>query len=184
VKYPPTLNLLEGKVKVIHRKVLCVTVIKGVVFRPGMNSISDSEYDLISETDHFKSEINCGNMLIGGSYDTETTNAVDEKDPKARAYKQAEEIASMSVRDAEKVVAEISDTDVLRALEKVSTKKGIKEIAEKRIKAVKNQEGADLAPETKVAPEGTGEDLIGAPENVTKAHLEGNISTSAIPALN
>ena len=170
--------------KVVHRKVLCVTVIKGVVFRPGMNSISDSEFELISETNAFKSEINCGNMVIGGSYDTETTNAVDENEPKARAQKQAEEIASMPVRDAEKVVAEISDTNVLRALLQVSSKKGILEIAEKRIRAVKNQEGADLRPETKVAPEGTGEELVGAPDNVTKAHLEGNISTSAIPALN
>lgn len=169
--------------KVIHRKVLCCTVIKGVVFRPGMNSISDSEFEKIVETNAFKSEINCGNMLIGGSYETENTNVVEAGSMKERGEKQSQEIASMSVRDAEKVIAEISDTTVLQAVIKNSSKKGIVEVAEKRLKSVKNQEGADLTPETKVAPEGTGEDLVGAPEKITQEVLNGNVATTAIPAL-
>ena len=73
---------------------------------------------------------------------------------------------------------------MLRELIKVCSKKGISELAEKRIKAVKNQEGADLTPVSKVAPNGTGEELVGAPENITKEVLDGTVATTAIPALN
>lgn len=163
---------------------MCCTVIKGVVFRPGRNELSDSEFEKVFGTSAFMSEINCGNMVLEGSFEAETQNVAEADSAEERANKRAQEIASLSVRDAEKLLAECTDTLMLRELIKVCSKKGISELAEKRIKAVKNQEGADLTPVSKVAPNGTGEELVGAPENITKEVLDGTVATTAIPALN
>lgn len=161
---------------------MCCTVIKGVVFRPGRNELSDSEFATVVGTPAFMSEINCGNMILEGSFESETQNVIEADSTEERANKRAQEISSMSVRDAEKVLNDCTDTKMLRELIKVCSKKGISELAEKRIRAVKNQEGADLTAENKVAPNGTGEDLVGAQE-VTHEVLNGSVATTAIPAL-
>jgi hypothetical protein len=174
--------------KVVKRSAIgpagvCCTVIKGVVFRPGKNELSDDEFERVVGTPAFMSEINCGNMVLEGSYESETSGVVDAANNEEKAVKKAQDISSMSVRDAEKVISECTDTTLLREVIKSCSKKGINELAEKRIKAIKNQDGADLRPENKIAPNGTGEDLVGNQENITKDLLEGNVATTAIPAL-
>jgi hypothetical protein len=167
---------------VVHRKVTFCTVILGVKFLPGMNSISDSEMKEIESTSAFKSEIDCGNMVIGGQFATETMSAVEETDSKIRAAKMAREILSMSAKDAATLVSTINDANILKALKEADGRTGVQSAVDIRIKAIKTQDGSDLKPETRQAPEGSGAEFAGDISG-TKEDLSGTKAHTAIPAL-
>lgn len=167
----------------VHRKVTFCTVILNTVFRPGMNQLSDSEFKDLEKNKAFLSEINCGNMLIGGKHESETTNAVESKSMAEKGAKLAQELKSLSVGEAGKAIAQISDVATLRALGDLDARKGIQELVDKRVNSIKKQEGSDLTPVSIPAPEGTGEEFVGGPEVITKESLEGTETKSSIPAL-
>lgn len=167
----------------IHRKVMFCTVINGVNFFPGINAISESELKAIEGTPAFKSEISCGNMMIGGTIASETSNAVEANDFKARASKLAKEISSMQAKEAATLVSSINDAAILKALKNSDGRKGVQEAIDSRLIEITKQVGSDLTPESKVAPEGNGADFV---EKISgkKEDLIGEKSHSAIPALN
>jgi hypothetical protein len=167
---------------VIHRKVSFCTIIKGVKFLPGMNSLSDGEMAKVAETAAFKSEITCGNMLIGGTYKSETSDATEADTSKVRAGKLAREILSMTAKEAATMIGSMNDAFVLKAVKEADGRTGVQEAVDARIKSIQSQEGSDLVPETKVAPEGSGSDFAG---DITgsKDDLEGTKAHTAIPAL-
>ena len=89
----------------------------------------------------------------------------------------------MELSVAKKALAETGDGYVLRAVKELDGRKGIQEAVEARMKSIDKQEGSDLAPESIPAPEGNGEEMIGNIP-VTKDSIEGNVVSTAIPALN
>lgn len=168
----------------IHRKRMCITIIRGVKFFPGMNTLSDAEMKIVAETKAFKSEIDCGNMVIGKQYDSSTSEAASSTDDiKIRAQKMVDEIASLTVVEAKEVIDEMADGYLLRAIKEKDGRKGIQEAVDHRMEEIKDQVGSDLTPENKSAPEGDGSDFDG---NISgkKEDLDGNKGRSAIPALN
>ena len=168
---------------VVHRKVTFCTVILGVKFLPGMNTLSDSEMKEVENTNAFKSELECGNMMIGGSFATETTDAVEETNSKIRGAKMAKEIVSMTAKEAATLVASINDMNILKALKEADGRSGVQNAIQARMKSIHLQEGSDLKPETKQAPEGSGSDFAGDISG-TKEDMSGTKARTAIPALN
>ena len=167
----------------VHRKRTNCTVIAGIVFAPGMNHLSEGEFAEVDKTRAFKSEIECGNMMLSSRAETETKEAVEKKDDKkARAHSVAEEIRSLKVEDARKAILDSNNVSVLRALADLDMRKGVQEIVEKRITEIQNQEGDDLTPTSVPAPEGDGSDFAGSIEG-KKQDIEGSKGHSAIPAL-
>ena len=168
---------------VVHRKVPFCTVIHGLKFLPGMNSLSDSEMSEVESTPAFKSELDCGNMIVGGLFATETTDAVEETNSKIRGSKMAKEILSMSAKDAATLVASVNDMNILKALKEADGRSGVQNAIQTRMKSIHLQEGSDLKPETKQAPEGSGSDFAGDISG-TKEDMSGTKARTAIPALN
>lgn len=163
---------------------MCITIVRGIKFFPGMNTLSDEEFKIVKDTKGFKSEIDCGNMVIGKQYQTETSEAADSTDDvKIRAQKMVAEIASMTVPEAKEVIAEMGDGYLLRAIKEKDGRKGIQEAVDVRIAAIKNQEGSDLTPESKSAPQGDGSDFASEIDG-KKKDIDGTAGHSAIPALN
>lgn len=168
----------------VHRKAMCLTMIKGIKFFPGMNTISDAEMARIEKHPGFVSELACGNMILGKHFDTGNSSATDESgDIKARAQKFVEEISAMKVSEAKEIIAEMGDGYLLRALKEKEGRKGIQDAVDTRLEEIKGQKGSDLAPESRVAPNGDGSDFV---EKIgsSRADADGTSSHSAIPALN
>lgn len=172
----------------IHRKVPSLTIIAGVKFFPGMNPISDGEFKKVKEHKNqkgicaFDEEVECGNMVIGGKYETITGDAAGEVDDvKARAGKLVSEVASMNVRDAKELIAETGDGYLLRELKKSDGRKGVQEAVDKRMEEIEHQVGSDLAPESKAAP-GNGSDFDSKITG-SRQDLSGTRGHSDVPAL-
>lgn len=172
----------------VHRKVAFATAILGVRFLPGMNTISDGEMKLIHQNkraeETFKEECDCGNMLVGGTVESETHDAADSKlDIKGRAERMAKEIKSVPLIKAKKLISQCGDAYVLHAVLKIDGRVGVTEAVENRLNSIKGQEGSDLTPESKVAPEGDGSEFL---ENVGSGQKakSGTAAHTAIPALN
>lgn len=170
--------------RIIHSKLFGVTSVVHVNFFPGMNTLSDAEFEFVNKRDDFKEMVRAGKYIIGGKTDSETSNAVEKKlDPKERSAEIAKEIASMSAAEAKKTVQTVSDVLVLKALKEMDGRKGIQEAVLARLNSISKQEGSDLTPETKVAPAGDGSDFVDK-IGTGKQDLEGGKGLSAIPALN
>ncbi|MCK5609865.1 hypothetical protein KAR91_48785 [Candidatus Pacearchaeota archaeon] len=171
----------------VHRKVAFATVIAGVKFLPGMNTISDGEMKIINSNPRSKKtfEGEClVNMRIGGTVDSETSNAATPNmDMKTRAAEMAKEIASVNVEEAKKLIEKIGDGYILRALAQIDGRKGVADAVNNRIASIDGQEGSDLTPENREAPDGSGDDFL---ENLgtDKNARSGTKGHSAIPALN
>jgi len=163
---------------------MCITVIRGIKFFPGMNTLSDEEMKIVEGTKAFKSEISCGNMVVGKKYETPTSNAADSaNDIKARAQKMVGEIAGMTVVEAKEVIAEMGDGYLLRAIKENDGRKGIQEAVDSRMDSIAAQEGSDLSPESKSAPNGDGSDFDGGITG-KKEELDGTKGHTSIPAMN
>jgi hypothetical protein len=173
---------------IVHRKKMFVTEIAGVRFLPGMNQLSDAEFEKVKKHKNghnictFDEECNCGNMMVGGQVESETTDAVDKEDAFEKGAKKAEEIQSMSAADAKKVIAEMVDGVLLREIKKLDSRRGVQTAIDKRMKEIDNQVGSDLAPVSKEAPLGNGEDVF---DNIGdgKQAKDGGAQLSAIPAM-
>lgn len=166
----------------IHRKSPNITGIKGHIFLPGMNQLSDAEFDEIKNTAAYKSEIACGNMVQGAYHETANSDAVEADNAKARAAKIAQELRSISdLEKAKELISKIVDPFVLKALASEDGRKGINDAIQARINSIKGQEGADLTPESKVAPEGSNSDFADK-IGTDKDSLEGTKVSTAIPA--
>lgn len=168
----------------IHRKVMFITIIRGVKFFPGMNQIDDPEMKRIEGTKAFKEEIACGNMVVGGHIETSNTDAVEATDSlKVRAHKMAQGIKEMKPAEAKKLIAEMGDGYFLRAIKEHDPRKGIQDAVDTRMNEIDGQKGSDLTPESKCAPEGNGTDFD-AKITGSKEDVSGIKGHSAIPALN
>jgi hypothetical protein len=166
----------------VHRKKMCCAWIEGVKFLPGMNTLSDSEFQAVKDTKSFKSELECENMIIGGTLQTETTDAVDTTNIKEHSTKLAMEIRSLSVAEAAVLIANASDANMLKALKTVDVRSGIQEAIDLRLNQITNQIGSDLKTESVAAPEGTGENFVDNIK-VSEESLSGTKAHTAIPAL-
>ena len=169
----------------IHRKVMFATVILGIKFLPGMNTISDAEYTRLKKDPRkiLDEEIQCGNMLMNEKVESPTSDAAKEGiDIKERAAKMAEEIAGVSVKKAIPIIAKMGDGYVLRAIKKSDGRRGVVEAVDRRLESINKQEGSDLTPSSKEAPLGDGSDFL---DNVGsgKADKEGRKKHTAIPAM-
>jgi hypothetical protein len=165
----------------IHRKTQNCTLIDGVRFYPGMNTISDSEFAKIKDTKAFKEEL-ARNMVVGGTVESETTAAVDSSTTKERAMKLATEIRSITLAKAIESITNVNDAGILKFLKEIDGRKGVQEAIDKRMIQIKAQEGDDLKPETVVAPNGDGSDFAGVLSG-KKEELDGTAVHSAIPAI-
>ena len=146
----------------IHRKAANATVILGIKFLPGMNTISDAEFKRLKEQPRkiLDSEIKCGNMIMGGQVESAQSQAATPGlDMKARAAEIAKEIEGVNVKEAARIISEMGDGYVLRALKEADGRKGVQEAVDKRLDAIANQEGSDLTPESREAPGGDGSDF-------------------------
>lgn len=177
--------------KAVHRRVQYCTVIRGVKFLPGTNLLSDSEFQLVVDKKPFKEEIACGYMSIVGDYGTDTVDAQpketgEEPNKKANtldnAEKRANELKSMGMGKLKEVIADMNDGAVLRALARLDGRKGIQEAIESRVTDIKSQKGDDLTPETRSAPEGSGEDFADKIDG-SKESIEGRKTHTSIPAM-
>lgn len=172
----------------VHRKARCVTMIEGVRFFPGMNTISDGEMKKIKVSPRgkktFQEEIDCGNMALGGSIPSETSTAADpDQTAKERAEKMVMEIKSLSVDKTRVLIKNINDGYILRALLKDEGRVGVTRAVEARQKAIKEQVGADLAPVSVPAPEGDGSEFFSKIDKAGAAAHAGNTAHTVIPAL-
>ena len=167
---------------IVHRKVNYCTIIRGVKFFPGMNSLSDAEFSKIEKSKAYLSEISCGNMLLSCKHDTVTSEAVESENLKQRAVKIVSEIQSMPVQEATKLIESLNDPYVLKTLIDKDGRKGIQEAVEARKKAVVAQVGSDLKPESKSAPLGDGSNFNDAIKGSSE-DLKGGKGHTAIPAL-
>jgi hypothetical protein len=167
---------------IVHRKVNYCTIIRGVKFFPGMNSLSDAEFSKIEKSKAYLSEISCGNMLLSCKHDTVTSEAVESENLKQRAVKLVSEIQSMSVQEATKLIESLNDPYVLKTLIDKDGRKGIQEAVEARKKAIAAQVGSDLKPESKSAPLGDGSNFNDAIKGSIE-DLKGEKGHTAIPAL-
>ena len=148
----------------IHRKAANATVILGIKFLPGMNTLSDGEMKTIEQSPRgkeiFESEITCGNMMMGGQVQSgQSQAAAPGLDMKARAAEIAKELEGVNVKEAARIISEMGDGYVLRALKEADGRKGVQEAVDKRLDAIANQEGSDLTPESREAPGGDGSDF-------------------------
>jgi hypothetical protein len=168
---------------IVHRKKPNCTIIQGVVFYPGMNTLSDAEYAKIAKNKGFTSEIDCGNMVMTKQIASSTSEAVDSTDQKERASKMVAEVKSAAINEAIALVETMSDPFILKALKESDGRKGIHEAVDKRLTSIRTQEKSDLKPESKEAPLGNGSEEVGKVTG-TKEEVEGTKVSSAIPALN
>lgn len=170
----------------IHRKIPNTTIICGVKFYPGINTVSDAEYEKMKSAKNkaLDGEIACGNMYLGGTVDSPRSEAATPGlSIKERAAKIAEEMAGVNVAKAREIINGTGDGYLLRELLNYDGRKGVQEGIEKRIKEISVQAGSDLAPASKPAPNGDGSDFdskIGS-DKVSQSGTKGH---SAIPALN
>jgi hypothetical protein len=171
----------------VHRKVAFATIIAHVRFLPGMNTISEGEMKVINNNKRFKAifeeECTCGNMVVGGTVQSETHDAANpDLDMKQRAEKMAKEIKSVPIDKAKKLIKQCGDAFVLHALLKIDGRLGVTEAVEQRLAAIKNQVGSDLKPESKTAPEGDGTEFLSDVGSSTQ-DKSGSKKHTAIPAL-
>ncbi len=166
----------------VKRKIPCITQVLGVKFFPGVNSISESEMNLIENHPGFISEIKCGNMEIIGHEESETTNAVEADTLKEQAAKIAKEVQSMNIDAAKSFILGSGNAYLLNEIKKIDVRKGVQEAVESRLNSIRKQEGSDLTPESKPAPEGTGAEFA-AEITGNKEDLEGTKPRTAIPAI-
>lgn len=169
--------------KLVNRKVKFCTVIERVVFTPGLNQLSDSDFAKVANNGSFKSELDCGNMEIAGTVETETTNAVEMRKVKDHSAKIAQEILSLKVPEAEIQIAKMDNLVVLNAIKKLDGRTGIHDAVNKRIEFIDSQRADDLKKVSKEAPNGTGDDLVGSQTGKTQDEIDGKKATTAIPAL-
>lgn len=171
----------------VHRKVAFTTMIEGVKFLPGMNTISDGEMKKINDSPRGKKIFGeeCKfNMVIGGIVESNTSNAAKSSiDMQTRAAEIAKEIASVNVAKAKEIISKIGDGFVLRALKKIEGRRGVQNAIDDRMNDITNQKGSDLTPESRSAPDGDGSDFL---DNIgggqeAKSGMRGH---SAVPALN
>ena len=83
---------------------------------------------------------------------------------------------------AKKLIAEMSDGYLLRAVREHDARKGVQDAVETRMNEIDGQKGSDLTPESKCAPEGSGTDFDSKITG-SKEDLSGVQGHSAIPAL-
>lgn len=167
----------------VHRIKPCITIIQNVRFFPGMNTLSDGEFEIIAETKAFKEEIECGNMSIGGHIESARSEAPDAGDDiKKRSAKLSEEIRELSISQAREVIRNQNDAYTLRAIREMDGRKGVSEAVDNRLADINNQVGSDLTQKSIAAPEGSGSDLIGCVSDDAAARHGTTVST-AIPAL-
>lgn len=167
----------------VHRRVNCVTVIKGIQFLPGMTHLSDAEFNMVKQTKAFQSEIACTNMYVRDQIETATGEAVEASESVTeRSTRFAKEIESLSIPEAKKIINDLHDPRVLKAIRKNDGRKGIDEAVENRLQDIKSQKGDDLAAESRIAPEGDGSDFD-SEINGSKDDIDGNKGHSAIPAM-
>jgi len=168
----------------VHSKLSFITSIQNINIMPGMNTLSDAEFNLIADNRIFKEEVTSGRLFIGGSPQSETSLAIDKAgDMKSRGYEIAKEIASINkLEEVKEAILKINDTHILKAILGSDGRKGVQEAVEARLSSIKGQEGADLKPESKEAPDGDGSDfdadIVGS-----KQDMEGGDVKTAIPAL-
>lgn len=170
----------------IHRRAAFAAVIKGIKFLPGMNTISDAEMKILKEDPRkiLDSELDCHNMVMGGQVESAQSEAATPGiDIKTRAANIAKEIEGVNVKVAAEMIAKMGDGYVLRALKEVDGRKGVQEAVDRRLDAIANQEGSDLTPESRRAPDGDGSDFDGDIGS-SKEDKGGTKGHSAIPALN
>lgn len=170
---------------IVHRKVMFPTIILGVKFYPGMNSISDPEFKKLKEHHKkvFDQELLCGNMIMREQIESPVSEAVDKSKMNDRGAEMSKEISNMKIADAKKVISDINDFSVLKALKKDDGRVGIQSAIEKRMDEIQNQVGGDFVPVSKPAPEGTGDDFLESGITGSKADREGRNAHTAIPAL-
>ncbi len=165
----------------VHRKKPCICVVLGVRFLPGLNSLSDAEYEKVKNHYGFISEIECGNMLMTMRAETEGSTAVEAPDSKERSAKIAQEILSIdNIRVAKKAISELTDGEVLRAIKSMDGRKGVQEAVDARMKSIESQEGVDTSSVSIEAPGGDGSDVA---LRVSEKDIDG-VPRSAIPAMN
>jgi len=168
--------------KFVHSKLCFITCIDSVNIIPGINSLSDVEFSLIEKDKRFTELVALEKLIIGGYVETKSSIAIDKSNMKEHGYQLATEILALPVEKAKKLIADINDANILKAIIQNDGRRGIQEAVEKRLTSINSQEGADITPETKVAPEGDGSDFN---SEITGARddLEGTKSHTAIPAL-
>jgi len=169
--------------KFVHSKLCFITCIDSVNILPGINSLSDVEFSLVEKNKHFTELVTLEKLILGGYVETTNSTAVDKIDMKEHGHQLATEILALPVEKAKKLIIDINDANILRAILQNDGRRGIQEAVEKRLASINSQEGADITPETKVAPEGDGSDFN---SKITgeRDDLEGTKSHTAIPALN
>lgn len=172
--------------RLINRKRTFATIIRAngsdIKLLPGLNHLSDAEFNAVEKTKVFKEEVGLGIMDISDKIQSLTSNAVDKGSLKDRANEIVKEIEGMKVKDAVDIIKDLGDSNVLKQLKFNDGRTGIQNAVDIRINEIKNQVGSDLTPESREAPEGNGADFadkIGA----GKESQSGNKTHSAIPAI-
>jgi hypothetical protein len=159
------------------------TIIVGVKLFPGVNLLSDAEYKLIAESEVFKEEKKLGFYKIGKEIQSETSDAAGSLDNiKGRAAEIAKEIASVNVASAKEIIDALNDAYVLKAIAESDGRRGVADAVEARLNSINAQEGSDLTPESKPAPEGDGSDF-GKDIGEGKKAQSGEEGHTAVPAL-
>lgn len=169
--------------KIVHSKLSYVSCFPMFNVLPGMNNISDPIFDQLNQTIAFKEMVQCQKFIIGGSYNTETSTAIDAKDMRSQAQKTAEEIKSLIKKDElTEVISQCTDPYVLKHLKQIDGRKATQDLVEARLKAIDTQENTDLRPESKQVSDNGADFSEKLP--TSQEALEGNIAITSIPALN
>lgn len=174
----------------VQRKVAFATIIEGVKLLPGLNLLSDAEICIMEKGKKdkagktvFQQECDCGNLQVGKTIKSDTSDAAGSTDNiKERAAKIAEEIKSVNVTKAKEIIEKLNDAYVLKAVAESDGRRGVADAVESRLNSINSQEGSDLTPESKPAPEGDGSDFGGKIGDDKEAQ-SGEKGHTSVPAL-
>lgn len=132
----------------IHSRVNFITCFGRINIFPGMNQLSDPEFEMLQKDMSFIEMVEVQRLIIGGKEDTQTSQAVEKTiDPIARIAEIAKEISSLKPSAAKKNILDIIDLRVLKALKEIDGRKGIQDALQNRINSLEHQENTDLTPE-------------------------------------
>lgn len=167
--------------KIVHSMVKFIICFQTKNIYPGMNNLSDPEFESISKTQVFKDLVTASRFRIGGSYETNNSLAVDKIGLKEKAAEIAKEIYALPVDQAKKVLATTTDIYVLKILKQLDGRKGMASVIDERIIEVNNQVGVDSTPvDDTVNDNGAN---FGANLTNDEKSISGNVVHTAIPAL-
>lgn len=155
--------------KIVHSKKSCIIGFGGIIdILPGMNNISDPEFDLLMKNKCFLYLIDLGQFILGGNYNTTTQNSVEKENIKEKATQIAIEIQSLSVAEGKEIISKTNDIYILKSMAETDGRKGIQKAIEDRINEINSQHGADLKPvnatskaESNFPLNGTKEEMLG-----------------------